>query len=133
MLSRSRKSRRGCEISPSFLSSHPRRPTDTPRQHSTSTLDQPTNQLSTHPSFPSYYYRCSSAAMPAPDATDTRSASMKMTSRQKAPRLIIKAMRLAPRTCVCVHACMHACMRACRRRHGDDDYRRGIAVQSSSS
>jgi hypothetical protein len=39
--SRSRKSRRGCETT--LPGSHlPRRPTDTPRRHSTSTLDQPT-------------------------------------------------------------------------------------------
>lgn len=55
----------------------PGRPTDTPRRHSTSTLDQPTNQPPRHtpppcpftlppPFSPSYYYlRCSSAAMPA--------------------------------------------------------------------
>lgn len=47
--------------------------------------------------------------MPAADATDARSASMKMTSRQKAPRLIIKATRLAR---VCTRVSVRACVLA---------------------
>jgi len=57
-------------------------------RYGTSTLDQPT------PDAPLYYYRCSRVA--APDTRSTppaRLASMKMTSRQKAPRLIINASR----------------------------------------
>jgi len=103
----------------------PGRPTDTPRRHSTSTLDQPTNQPPRHTTtttttttiIPLSVYHPSPVLPPPtttygvvaprcpPDAVDARSASMKMTSRQKAPRLIINATLRAvtsARACVCV-------------------------------
>lgn len=130
--SRSRKSRRVCETTPG-------RPTDTPRRHSTSTLDQPTNQPSkqhqptsrrTTISTPTTTYDVVAPRCP-PDAVDARSASMKMTSRQKAPAFNYQSYasrstraRARAHACPCVHPCVHArvraavraCVRACRQR-----------------
>lgn len=130
MPSRSRKSRRGLRNHPPFFPSTDRHTTAAQYVDPRPT-NQPTNSRHT-PSTPSYYYRCSSAAMPATDATDARSASMKMTSRQKAPRLIIKATRLAPRARpgpARLGPRSRVSVRECVSVHCDDDRRRGIAAR----